>query len=176
LVLAAIAAGTLSLSLSSHSSSPQETAAASSNAQSDRETLEQRASRGNPRSTAKAPTASKPSASSGPAAGTDDQDTQPVITGQNNSGSCLVGYTATGTTTASGAKFDPKAYTGANLTMPFGTKVRITNPSNGKSVVITINDRGPYSGRRCFDLTSSAFSEIASLSQSDVNIEWQIVS
>ena len=46
--------------------------------------------------------------------------------------------------------------TAAHKTLPFGTKVRVTNQRNGQSVVVTINDRGPYVGGRVIDLSSAA--------------------
>ena len=58
--------------------------------------------------------------------------------------------------TASGAKFSKGALTAAHRTLPFGTKVRVTNHSTGKSVVVTINDRGPFVRGRVIDLTPAA--------------------
>src|SRR5688572_10703338 len=49
-----------------------------------------------------------------------------------------------GRTTASGERFDMNAMTAAHRTLPFGTRVRVTNRENGKSVVVRINDRGPF--------------------------------
>lgn len=57
---------------------------------------------------------------------------------------------------ASGGWFNPNALTAAHKTLPFGTKVRVTNKRNGKSVVVTINDRGPYVKGRVIDLSSRA--------------------
>ena len=57
---------------------------------------------------------------------------------------------------ASGGTFNPNAMTAAHKTLPFGTKVRVTNHRNGQSVVVTINDRGPYVGGRVIDLSSAA--------------------
>ena len=57
---------------------------------------------------------------------------------------------------ASGGTFNPSAMTAAHKTLPFGTKVRVTNQRNGQSVVVTINDRGPYIGGRIIDLSSGA--------------------
>lgn len=58
--------------------------------------------------------------------------------------------------TASGGWFNPHALTAAHKTLPFGTKVRVTNRNNGQSVVVTINDRGPYVAGRVIDLSSAA--------------------
>lgn len=57
---------------------------------------------------------------------------------------------------ASGGWFNPNAMTAAHKTLPFGTRVRVTNQRNGSSVVVTINDRGPYVAGRIIDLSSAA--------------------
>lgn len=57
---------------------------------------------------------------------------------------------------ASGGWFNPNAMTAAHKTLPFGTKVRVTNKHNGRSVVVTINDRGPYVAGRVIDLSKAA--------------------
>ncbi|WP_413044049.1 septal ring lytic transglycosylase RlpA family protein [Pseudomonas sp. YJ42] len=64
--------------------------------------------------------------------------------------------------TASGERFDQGALTAAHRTLPFGTKVRVVNARNGKSVVVRINDRGPYVRGRVIDLSKAAFQRIAS--------------
>ena len=58
--------------------------------------------------------------------------------------------------TASGEVFSPKKMTAAHKTLPFGTKVKVTNLDNKKSVVVTINDRGPFVRGRIIDLSKSA--------------------
>lgn len=62
---------------------------------------------------------------------------------------------------ASGGRFNPNALTAAHKTLPFGTKVRVTNKNNGKSVVVTINDRGPYIKGRIIDLSKRAAQDIS---------------
>lgn len=62
---------------------------------------------------------------------------------------------------ASGGWFNPNAMTAAHKTLPFGTKVRVTNVRNGKSVVVTINDRGPYVKGRVIDLSRAAAQSIS---------------
>lgn len=57
---------------------------------------------------------------------------------------------------ASGGWFNPNALTAAHKTLPFGTRVQVTNQHNGKSVTVTINDRGPYVAGRIIDLSSAA--------------------
>ncbi len=57
---------------------------------------------------------------------------------------------------ASGGWFNPNAMTAAHKTLPFGTRVRVTNKRNGRSVVVRINDRGPYIKGRIIDLSKAA--------------------
>lgn len=57
---------------------------------------------------------------------------------------------------ACGGRFNPNAMTAAHKTLPCGSKVRVTNNRNGKSVVVTINDRGPYVKGRIIDLSKAA--------------------
>jgi peptidoglycan lytic transglycosylase len=61
-----------------------------------------------------------------------------------------------GSQTASGQRFNPSAMTAAHRSLPFGTKVRVTNKRNGKSVIVTINDRGPFVHGRIIDLSTAA--------------------
>ena len=67
----------------------------------------------------------------------------------------------TGKKTASGSRFDNDKYTAAHKKLPFGTKVRVTNEKNGKSVVVEVTDRGPFVKSREIDLSKRAFMEIA---------------
>jgi rare lipoprotein A len=71
--------------------------------------------------------------------------------------------TESGSQTASGAHFVPSAMTAAHRSLPFGTKVLVTNKSNGRSVVVTINDRGPFVGGRIIDLSTGAAGAIGML-------------
>jgi len=61
-----------------------------------------------------------------------------------------------GSATASGEKLDREAFTAAHRTLPFGTKVMVTNKSNGRSAIVTINDRGPFVRGRVIDVTPAA--------------------
>ena len=61
-----------------------------------------------------------------------------------------------GSGTASGQKLNHEAFTAAHRTLPFGTKVKVTNKSNGRSVIVTINDRGPFVRGRVIDVTPAA--------------------
>lgn len=70
-----------------------------------------------------------------------------------------------GQITANGERFNAYGHSVAHRSLPFGTKLRVTNQSNGKSVIVRVNDRGPYVGGRSLDLSYGAFSKIASVSQ-----------
>ena len=62
--------------------------------------------------------------------------------------------------TASGERFNKNALTAAHKTLPMGTRVRVTNLRNGRSVVVRINDRGPYSKGRVIDLSEAAAKQL----------------
>ena len=68
----------------------------------------------------------------------------------------MASYYWQGQMTASGARFNPNAMTAAHRNLPFGTKVRVTNKRNGKTVIVTINDRGPFIRGRIIDLSNAA--------------------
>jgi len=78
-----------------------------------------------------------------------------------------------GRMTASGEVFNQQAWSAAHQTLGFGSRVRVTNISNNKSVIVTINDRGPFIRGRIIDLSKKAFSQIASVKQGviDVTVE-----
>jgi rare lipoprotein A len=76
------------------------------------------------------------------------------------SGVASVYSTESGHGTASGQRLNPRALTAAHRSLPFGTKVRVTNKRTGKSVVVTINDRGPFVRGRVIDLTPAGANAI----------------
>lgn len=65
-------------------------------------------------------------------------------------------YSLPGSKTASGAKMNPNAMTAAHKSLPFGTKVKVTNLDNGAVLVVTINDRGPFVPGRIIDVSKAA--------------------
>ena len=65
-----------------------------------------------------------------------------------------------GNRTASGERFNPSQLTAAHRSLPFGSRVRVTNISNGDSVIVRINDRGPFSHGRVIDVSHAAAREI----------------
>ena len=71
--------------------------------------------------------------------------------------------------------YGAKGLTAAHRTLPFGTKVKVTNVNNGKSVIVTINDRGPFIKGRIIDMSKSSFAKIANLSTGVVDVEIEVV-
>ena len=65
-------------------------------------------------------------------------------------------YAYSGERTANGERAQPTGFTAAHRTLPFGTRVRVTNKTNGRTVVVRINDRGPFVRGRVIDLTPAA--------------------
>jgi rare lipoprotein A len=79
--------------------------------------------------------------------------TQSVSHQAHQAGIASIYSTESGSRTASGHRLNPRALTAAHRSLPFGTKVRVTNKRNGRSVIVTINDRGPFVRGRVIDLT-----------------------
>ena len=77
--------------------------------------------------------------------------------------------------TASGQLFDPFKLTGAHRTLPLGSKVRVTNLLNGRSVLVTINDRGPYKRRREIDLSYRAASVLGIVRRGVARVRIELV-
>ncbi len=80
-----------------------------------------------------------------------------------------------GGSSASGEKFDQFAFTAAHRSLPFGTFVRVTNITNGKSVIVRINDRGPFSPRRIIDLSRAAARTIGLISSGVAPVRMEIL-
>lgn len=77
--------------------------------------------------------------------------------------------------TSNGERFDQAKPTAAHRTLPFGTRLKVTNTQNGRSVLVRVNDRGPFAKGRIIDLSSSAFKTIASLNAGVVPVRIQVV-
>lgn len=80
-----------------------------------------------------------------------------------------------GRKTANGEIFDTYTLTAAHKTLPFGTKVKVTNLDNGKSVVVRINNRGPYIKGRVIDLSTAAFSSIENVNKGVTSVKLEIL-
>ena len=77
--------------------------------------------------------------------------------------------------TASGELYDKAKMTAAHKKLPFGTKVKVTNIKNRKSVIVKINDRGPFVKGRIIDLSGSAFNSIANLSAGVIKVKIEVI-
>ncbi|GAA4239504.1 hypothetical protein GCM10022254_59880 [Actinomadura meridiana] len=136
-----------------------------------------RAERGQPRSADPSPKKSKPrkrksDTSAGHVAPPKKKSDYKVV----DSGSCQASFYGEGQMTASGEPFDPSALTAAHKTLPMGTKVRVTNKSNGRSVIVRINDRGPYAGGRCLDLSTAAMKKVGGVGSGVISVRYQVLS
>jgi rare lipoprotein A len=87
------------------------------------------------------------------------------------SGVASVYSTESGSRTASGARLNPGALTAAHRSIPFGSKVRVTNRHNGRSVVVTVNDRGPFVRGRIIDVTPAAAQVLGFSGLTQVTVE-----
>lgn len=80
-----------------------------------------------------------------------------------------------GRRTASGERFDNADMTAAHRTLPFGSLVRVTNPANGRSVVVRINDRGPFTRDRMIDVSRAAAEELGLVARGHATVELALV-
>jgi rare lipoprotein A len=91
-------------------------------------------------------------------------------------GSCKATFFDQAQLTASGELTSPDELTAANKELPFNSLVRVTNPANGQSVVVRVNDRGPYVGAdRCLDLSEGAFASIANVGEGVVDVRYEVL-
>lgn len=80
-----------------------------------------------------------------------------------------------GRKTSNGETYTHDKLTAAHKTLPFGTKVKVTNTKNGKSIIVTINDRGPFVKGRHLDLSKSAMIALNGVNTGVINIEYIVV-
>jgi rare lipoprotein A len=85
------------------------------------------------------------------------------------------GHEFAGRKTASGAVFDPQALTMAHRTLPFGTRVRVTNLENHKTVEVVVNDRGPAVRGRIADLSLGAARELDMVKEGVVEAQLEVL-
>jgi rare lipoprotein A len=83
---------------------------------------------------------------------------QQAVAGENKPRgfSGMAAYYSQSSRVASGGRFDPTSLTAAHRTLPFGTRVRVTDPKTGRSVIVTVNDRGPFNKGRVIDVSLAA--------------------
>ncbi len=80
-----------------------------------------------------------------------------------------------GSRTASGERFNPEALTAAHRSLPFGTRVRVTNNWNGRSVIVRITDRGPFIGGRIIDLSTNAARQLQMISSGVASVTLEVL-
>jgi rare lipoprotein A len=87
----------------------------------------------------------------------------------------LASFYGHGSDTASGEKFNPNELTAAHRTLPFGTRVRVTNVSNGRTVTVRINDRGPFVAGRVVDVSYSAANALGMVGRGVAPVKLDVV-
>ena len=90
-------------------------------------------------------------------------------------GGGVASFYSEGRSTASGEKFDPNELTAAHPSLPFGTKLRVTNTATGKSVTVRVNDRGPYVPGRVVDVSYSAAQALGMVHSGTANVKLDVV-
>ncbi len=81
-----------------------------------------------------------------------------------------------GRSTASGERYDSEGLSAAHRTLPFGTRVRVTNLKNGRSVVVTITDRGPFRRGRIVDVSRRAARDLGFLRAGVARVRLEVLS
>jgi peptidoglycan lytic transglycosylase len=87
----------------------------------------------------------------------------------------LASYYKHGARTASGEKFNAGELTAAHRTLPFGTRVRVTNVATGRSVTVRVNDRGPFVGGRSIDVSYAAAESLGMVGQGVAKVKLDVV-
>jgi rare lipoprotein A len=87
----------------------------------------------------------------------------------------LASYYGHGTQTASGEKYNAGELTAAHPTLPFGTRVRVTDVATGRSVTVRVNDRGPFVGGRVIDVSHAAAQELGMVGRGVAKVKLDVV-
>ncbi len=103
----------------------------------------------------------------------DDEPKNDDASGQ--SGSCKASYYWQGQMTANGEQFNTNDFTAAHKSLPFNSRVKVTNKNNGKSTTVRINDRGPYISGRCLDLSRAAMEAIGGTGAGVVSVTYKVL-
>jgi rare lipoprotein A len=90
-------------------------------------------------------------------------------------GEGLASFYGSGQQTANGERFNPRELTAAHRTLPFGTKVRVTNVRSGRTVTVRINDRGPFVPGRVIDLSQAAAEELGIVGRGLAKVKLDVV-
>ena len=87
----------------------------------------------------------------------------------------IASFYSQGTKTASGERFDPNELTAAHPTLPFGTRLRVTNQHTGRSVTVRVNDRGPYVPGRVVDVSYAAAEQLGMVDRGVAPVKLDVV-
>jgi rare lipoprotein A len=98
-----------------------------------------------------------------------------VPSGTQTASHGLASFYTEGTRTANGEKFDTHDLTAAHPTLPFGTRLRVTNVASGRSVTVRVNDRGPYVAGRVVDVSYSAANALGMIGQGVAKVKLDVV-
>ncbi|MGB3469778.1 MAG: septal ring lytic transglycosylase RlpA family protein [Erythrobacter sp.] len=102
-------------------------------------------------------------------------ESEPVLDTLGSGVASYYGRRFHGRLTANGERFNMNAMTAAHKTLPFGTRVRVTNPRNGRSVTVRINDRGPFIRGRTIDLSRAAARKLGIVSSGHASVDLDVV-
>jgi rare lipoprotein A len=97
------------------------------------------------------------------------------VAGSTTASSGVASFYTEGTKTASGEKFNTLDLTAAHPTLPFGTKLRVTNVTTGKAVTVRVNDRGPYVAGRVVDVSYSAADALGMVGKGVAKVKLDVV-
>jgi rare lipoprotein A len=103
--------------------------------------------------------------------------TDPILTGSLPHGAAVgvASFYTEGVRTASGERLNPNALTAAHPSLPFGTRLRITSVASGRSVVVRVNDRGPFIKGRAVDVSYSAAKELGMTERGVAKVKMEVV-
>lgn len=104
------------------------------------------------------------------------KDTEKAPSHPGESRHAVASWYHEGRKTANGERFNPDGLTVASKTLPFGTRLEVTNPANGNHVVVRVNDRGPFVKGRELDLSRGAARQLGIINQGVAHIEYKILS
>jgi rare lipoprotein A len=88
----------------------------------------------------------------------------------------MASWYQSGHRTASGSRYNPDGLSAAHRTLPFGTRLRVTNRRTGKSVQVVVNDRGPFVGGRVIDVSRGAARQLGMMSTGTARVDIQLAS
>ena len=96
-----------------------------------------------------------------------------IAVAKNNS--VVASWYQAGRKTASGQRFDPNGNTVAHRTLPFGTKLKLTNPNNGRSIIATVNDRGPFRRGTGLDVSRGVAHKLGFVRKGKTKLKMQVM-